>query len=279
MLTDGDLITVGGVRMEFKLARPRRAAALFSLSMDSADTEVRASMAGPQDGAFLPERHVRDEGILRADYEKLRVALALGNLIGVEREIDVVLDRILGYCFDVLPADSGAFFRSDTGQGWTAIATRSQHGERLVVSQTVLSQVERTGEALLLGDASIDPVYVDAASLVDQGIRSVLAVPLRVGGQTRAVLVLNNRRTASAFSAKDLNLLVGIAGQASISVEKAELALLVSLTFPVPGAHRRGPGRRRIPRATRQAAGDGLVHRHPWVHGCIGAGWARRPAR
>ena len=94
----------------------------------------------------------------------------------------------------------------------------------VMLSDTVLRRVVETGKAVLTADAIIDERFSAAESIVAQGIRSAMAVPLTVNGTIKAVLFLDSRQRINAFSENDLTILTGIAAQAGIALENAALA-------------------------------------------------------
>jgi adenylate cyclase len=94
----------------------------------------------------------------------------------------------------------------------------------VVLSDTVLRRVVETGKAVLTADAIIDERFSAAESIVAQGIRSAMAVPLTVNGSIKAVLFLDSRQRINAFSENDLTILTGIAAQAGIALENTALA-------------------------------------------------------
>ncbi|MGD8295105.1 MAG: hypothetical protein PVG67_01860, partial [Desulfobacterales bacterium] len=59
------------------------------------------------DTEFLPEKDIHTDGVLREDYEKLRITYELQRDIGSEIEVDSVLNRILNRTFEFLKYDRG----------------------------------------------------------------------------------------------------------------------------------------------------------------------------
>jgi adenylate cyclase len=94
----------------------------------------------------------------------------------------------------------------------------------VVLSDTLLRRVAETRQAVLTADAIIDSRFSGSESIVAQGIRSAMAVPLLAEGQLKGVLFLDSRERAHAFSEKDLRILSGVASQAAIALQNAELA-------------------------------------------------------
>ena len=93
-----------------------------------------------------------------------------------------------------------------------------------MLSDTVLKRVPETRQAVLTADAILDSRFSGRESIVAQGIRSAMAVPLLAKGELKGVLFLDTRERTNAFSEKDLKILSGIASQAAIALENADLA-------------------------------------------------------
>src|SRR5690606_5245691 len=85
-------------------------------------------------------------------------------------------------------------------------------------------RVRESRDSVLTLDAGIDSRFATSASIVVQGIRSAMAVPLLIRDEVKGVLFLDSRKTAAAFSEKDLQLLNGVAAQASLALERTALS-------------------------------------------------------
>jgi len=104
------------------------------------------------------------------------------------------------------------------------VRNRRKDSEEVILSETVLKRVIETRLAVLTADAIIDSRFKSSESIVAQGIRSAMAVPLLTKGDLKGVLFLDTRERTNAFSEKDLKILSGIASQAAIALENADLA-------------------------------------------------------
>ena len=94
---------------------------------------------------------------------------------------------------------------------------------RLEPGQGILGWVAEHGESQLIGDAWIDERYADEVNdYTGIGIRSILALPLRVQGATIGVLSLMDP-AVSRFSRDEQTLLEPIAGAAAIAIDNARL--------------------------------------------------------
>ncbi len=226
-LEDGDLLSLATVNCSVRLVQGD--SSVFSqveIVGRTMGQRVHSKVEMALQDGFLPETDQQDEALLRRDYEKLRIAHELSRWLGVERDIDRLLDGVVSYCMKVLPADHAValLMDQDTNEAKIrALRSRSEKGERIPISRSVVRRVLKTGDALLLEDISQDDSLQEAPSLHSAEIRSLLVVPLTVKGQVRGMLVLDNRSVTAAFESKDLHLLMGVAGQASLALERSDL--------------------------------------------------------
>ena len=77
------------------------------IPMDTNDTTgmTQTQPISKVDTEFLPEKDILTDGVLREDYEKLRITYELQRDTGSEIEIDLVLNRILDRTFEFLRYD------------------------------------------------------------------------------------------------------------------------------------------------------------------------------
>ncbi len=83
--------------------------------------------------------------------------------------------------------------------------------------------VHRSGESLLLENASTHPDYRNNAYISRTGSKSVMCVPVRIRHSERWIVYLENNLFTGAFTAESLDALGDIAAQTAISAECAVL--------------------------------------------------------
>ncbi len=226
-LKENDEIAMGGTVMVFHQASQPAENPSTVTMVASLAPHVLASVRAeePTSAGFRPEREIGDVEVLRRDYEKLRIANEFHRQVGLERDLKTLYDKILKVAFDLLNADNGVvlLFNKEAGE-LRPDAVRRRKGGEVMLSSTLLDQVVKTHEGVLTQDAIVDSRFSAAASIVAQGIRSAMAVPLISKGELRGVLYLDTRERAGAFTEKDLRILSGVAGQAAVAIENSELA-------------------------------------------------------
>src|SRR5579862_4727547 len=114
----------------------------------------------------------------------------------------------------VLINPTSSFLEIHAAQGLPSSAARLQ----LRVGEGITGWVARHGKPARVGDVTKDPRYVAAR----RGVKSELAVPMEVNGETRGVLNMDSDR-ADAFSADDQELLEELAVQAAKVIQNTWL--------------------------------------------------------
>ncbi|PZR08462.1 MAG: cyclase [Archangium gephyra] len=229
-LRDGDEIALGNSRLVFHegggAGAQTQSAGVTVVASAQSMPAFLATVAQMESAEFRPAEKLSDLETLKQDYEKLRIANEFHRLVGMERDLKSLLDKILKVAFQLLAADNGVIFLPGEGGALTpqAILKRKPDGGDVVVSDTVLKRVAETRSAVLTADAILDSRFSSSESIVAQGIRSAMAVPLLSKGVLRGVLFCDTRERTNAFSEKDLKVLSGIASQAAIALENADLA-------------------------------------------------------
>jgi adenylate cyclase len=189
------------------------------------ESHIRTKLAPLADQSFLPETSITEVAALRRDYEKLRVSYDLSRAVGVELDIDTLLNKILDRAFELLTADRGVVLMyNDNGElapRCVRNKRRLAQEEQVHLSTTIINEVLRDKAAVLSSDASVDSRFSGAHSIIMQGIRSSMAVPLLYGGEVFGIMLLDSQIAANAFQEKDLNLFQNVANQAAVAIQNS----------------------------------------------------------
>ncbi len=234
-LRDGDEIALGNSRLVFHSGEvgpgggtPSTSPGVTVVASAHSMPAFLAQVEQKEEAEFRPADQISDINSLKQDYEKLRIANEFHRFVGAERELKSLLDKILTVAFQLLAADNAVIFLPDeSGKLHDAAVKKRKEKEMdqpVVVSDTVLQRVAQTRSAVLTADAILDSRFSSSESIVAQGIRSAMAVPLLSKGVLKGVLFCDTRERTNAFSEKDLKVLSGIASQAAIALENADLA-------------------------------------------------------
>src|SRR3954467_9459978 len=227
-LGDGDEFTMGSTRIVF-VDKPKADDALQRVTIAPGLTEshIRGRIQA-NTGDFMPERQIADDKILRRDYERLRIGHELARAVGSELDLDKLLPKILDKAFELVNADRGVILlREDKGGTLVPRYVKTRSGKsdpNIVLSKTVMAEVETNKAAVLSSDATMDARFSGAHSIIMQGIRSTMTLPLLHAGDLLGIMHLDSLFTSNAFTEKDLQICTGMAAQAAISIQNARLA-------------------------------------------------------
>ena len=92
------------------------------------------------------------------------------------------------------------------------------------LSQTILNEVMNEHHAVLSSDATIDSRFGGSHSIILQGIRSTMCVPLLFRDELLGMIHLDTQIATGVFTEKDLQILSVFANQAAVQVANARLA-------------------------------------------------------
>lgn len=229
-LKDGDEITMGSTRIVFSQSTTEEEAVnRVTIAPGLMESHIRQSITA-DDGKFANERDVLDEATLRRDYERLRIGHELATAVGSELDLDKLLPKILDKAFDLVDADRGVLLLMDLSGELVPsyVKTRDKPGrggdENIVISKTVTAEVIQKRAAVLSSDATLDDRFSGAHSIIMQGIRSTMTVPLLHSDEILGLMHLDSQIATNAFGDKDLQICIGMASQAAVAIQNARLA-------------------------------------------------------
>lgn len=204
------------------------------------ETHIRSRLANMGRQRFMPEADIQDVPSLRRDYEKLRISHELNQSIGIEMDLQVLLQKIMDKAFEIFPADRGVILlrRDHTDTEWNIdpsadpaelvpMIVKSRAGDADVdnvrLSQTIINEILEEKQAVLSSDAMMDSRFNKAHSIVLEQIRSTMSVPLLHNDAVLGIVHLDSKIARGAFTEKDLQILTGFARQAAMMIEHNRL--------------------------------------------------------
>ena len=154
----------------------------------------------------------------------LEIMKNLGKAVSLEEVLPKVLDSLFAI---FIQADRGFIvLKDETGNiapRWSK-ARRPDQEEKLRISRTVLREVMQSKEAIISLDAGSDSRFDGSQSVADFKIRSMIVAPLLDSeGESIGAIQIDTVQQKGGFEAKDLEILVGVANQAGIAIENAQL--------------------------------------------------------
>jgi adenylate cyclase len=231
LLKDGDEIKLGNTRCLFLSEDTAdKASRAVDVSDEVLQSHIHKKIAAQAQDRFLPEKEITEDKALRADYEKLRVVYELQRDIGLELDLDIILNQILDRTFEFLNCDRGVILMEDDAGGMKPRVFKTKKADdKLVISSTLLAQVTKEKAGILSSDAQMDNRFKQAHSIIMQGIRSSMAVPILHHNDLLGVLIIDSSVAVNAYTEKDLQLLSNIANQAAQFIKNSQMATKIEI--------------------------------------------------
>jgi adenylate cyclase len=186
-------------------------------------TQIAAQTKGFQ--AF--DAASRDPQQLRLDYERLRVSWELTRDIGLERDFDRLIEKILLALLKFTKADRGVILlREADGTLVPRVARRRDGSEvpNIQLSTTILNHVIKERASVLTHDASMDFAASKGKSMILNRISSAMVVPLIHESEKEVLgVVWLDSESLAQFQPKDLEVITSVAGQATMFIENTML--------------------------------------------------------
>ena len=194
-------------------------------AFDVRDVEILGELADPL-AAAVEQRRLLAESRRRT--EELTALYATSQLITARLEVAAVLDRISRAVTGLIGA-TGCGIGLLSGDG-TQVEHGAAHGFKseawralaIPVGEGIIGRCAELGAPVLIDDIRNDPRSARREVDEQEGIRSMLCVPLRVRGTTIGVLSAIATRPA-AFTADSQRILELFAEQAGIAIQNAQL--------------------------------------------------------
>jgi adenylate cyclase len=184
-------------------------------------TQIAAQTKG-----FVPyDQLAHDPQQLRVDYERLRLTWELTRDIGLERDLDQLLHKILMSLFKFVNADRAVILLRENDGSLAPKAAHRRDGTEapIQVSSTILNHVITERASVLTHDASMDFASSKGKSMILNRISSAIVVPLLHEKDVLGALWLDSESLAQ-FQQKDLELVTAVGNQAAMFIENNLLA-------------------------------------------------------
>ena len=229
----GDVIRVGSTILELRDPDGKRAAggtarvvadaestmqSVVRRRIEPAEVEWLSSATSAMPALALLQRAQRHLKTLHRVSEKLAGASDLQVLA------DVSLETIL----DVTAADRAALVlrREGTTSGEADVAAvrmRNDDQAPFTLSRTLVADTIMKGVSTFARDASLDARFASGESVIGQGIRSVMCVPLRTTDEVLGALYVDSQSGPGRFSDEDLELLAAIGNHTGVALHRVRL--------------------------------------------------------
>jgi serine phosphatase RsbU (regulator of sigma subunit) len=196
-----------------------------TIALASGDRTTSGLLEAIEGARTKPEEsvvaRVAREGDLLALISKVGITLLSSSTL------EQTLEQIVSLVFEAVPADRCLLMMRDDANQELRVAVarlRDRVGEvgEIRVSRNVMDEVVIRGKSVLTSDAQHDPRF-SSGTVVLQGVRSVLAVPLGVSEKVFGIIYADSPIAEGRFTEDHLKVLTTLASVAAIRVENARL--------------------------------------------------------
>ncbi len=221
-LKSGDRIRLASLELVYEVSQPL--SRTTDVTFESSDmpglgtgaqvTDLRAILARSQ-----PSGTVIGAPDTRPLTTATSALLKIGRELGAYRPLEELFDTILELAAATVGARRGLLMTLDDEK----LAVRARRGDDFRISKGVRDKVLEEKLSLIVADVAVDPAWESHQSVVGQGIRSLMAVPLQTDERVIGLLYLDSTGSARNFTADDLELITVMANVAAIRIERERL--------------------------------------------------------
>lgn len=161
------------------------------------------------------------------DKELLSILLDLSRRMAEIRTLVPLLDFIIHEILVLVNAERGYVVVNRDGKLEFKLS-REKSGQKILneidqISQSILEYVFDSFEPLLVKNATLDPRFNVASSVVKLRLRSVMCVPLMTNNVLIGAIYVENRTKSGVFTKRALEVLEFFSHHAAISIKNADL--------------------------------------------------------
>jgi phosphoserine phosphatase RsbU/P len=150
----------------------------------------------------------------------VQALIRAGNELAGERPLPELFRFILNLAIEAASAERGILMTLE-GQ---KLEVRASRGEGFRISNAVRDRVLQQKKSVLVRDTTADEAFRERRSIVEQNVRTLIAVPLQTRDQIIGLIYVDSPSLTREFSKDDLDLLTVMANVAAIRIEQSRFA-------------------------------------------------------
>jgi len=228
ILGNGDVLKIGKATLTFieNLTDTSPGGLVRIASKPISEQAIQARIEINEESAFTPAYLITDDVDWREDYEKLRLGNELLHRVELKRDLDEILKNVADKMLEIFPADRCAILLQDPeSDKLKPMAVKAQPGieKNMSISESIVDELRNSHSALLVADTSVDERFSHSASILVQGLHSVLCTPIIYDSHFYGVIYLDSKKSALVFSKKDLQLISSLGARVATIVANTQL--------------------------------------------------------
>jgi len=215
-LRTGDRVTASRLTIEFHRADEKASSGENVSFVDSEQASV------PYSGALVTNLHSLLGRTAPAAFQSrpMQALIRAGQELLGHRPLEELFHLILDLSIEAVGASRGVLMILERGE----LVVRAARGEAFRISTAVRDRILSERASLLVRDAQFDEAFRERQSIVQQHVRSMMAVPLQTNDRVTGLIYVDMPHLVQPFTEEELSLLTVMANVAAIRIEQARLA-------------------------------------------------------
>jgi serine phosphatase RsbU (regulator of sigma subunit) len=209
-LKPGDRIAAGHLVIDVDASERQPANVVFVEGETPSTSTVMTSL----EGSLAQERLNRS-----GQGKHVSALINAGRELSLNQPLPDLFKTIIDLAVDAVGAKRGLLMLL---QGDRLVA-KAARGEGFTISSAVRDRVMNQNHSVLVRDTQRDDAFRARMSIVEQNIRTLMAVPLQLKDRAIGIVYVDSPSLLKEFTEDDLNLLTVMANVAAIRIENARL--------------------------------------------------------
>jgi serine phosphatase RsbU (regulator of sigma subunit) len=156
----------------------------------------------------------------KAAEERMAALIRAGNELVGHQPLEELFPTILKLARESVGAQRGVLMTLENGE----LVARAAEGDNFRISSAVRDKVLQERASMLVRDVGLDHALRESRTIVQQRVRSLMAVPLQTENAVIGLIYVDTTNLMRPFSQEDLSLLTVLANTAAIRIERARHA-------------------------------------------------------
>jgi len=211
-LNHGDEIVLGSVVARFQAVDAPPSESIITLEDQPTNLPEAISHAGHQKQ-------------LRLSQQRLQILYDISARLTGLRDRQALLDDIMRICIETFEFERSAIAikrPNSRAVDWPVVHNLRQADGEIKLSRTILKQALEDGERVVFSD-TMQPLADLAQSIVQQGMRSAMCVPIAYSDEILGVIYGDRITTTRQYGQEDVDFLAALARQLSIGLTNSRL--------------------------------------------------------
>jgi len=215
----GDRITAGHLIIEFADVTGFVPETVVFVENEDSFSTTATTVVANLEAVLGPQAADMNQTTIMQGNPQMRALIRAGRELSEHRPLGELFQVIMDLSMEAVMAGRGVLMTVEGQQ----LHVRAARGEGFKISTTVRDRVLHKKESLLVRDAQLDQSLKGQVSIVEQRVRSMIAVPLQTNDRVIGLIYLDSPHLIREFSREDLNLLTVMANVAAIRIEHVRL--------------------------------------------------------